>query len=228
MKQNKNQKNTAVNQITEGVVWKQLLIFFFPDHAGNFNPTIIYNRGYDYRRTFVGKAALASVGGPAAVLSTIVVTFFNGLANGAAVVIAQYYGAKDKGRLHTGLHTAYLFSIVVSLVISVVGAVLTPWLLKIMNTPQDMMASSTTYLRIYFMGILFTLVYNMGAAIMRAVGRFPKRPASLSGGLLRTEYRSGYIHGSYIKNGNCRSSTGNRIFPVCQRISCDLVFDKRL
>ena len=78
----------------------------------------------------MGKAALASVGGPAAVLSTIVVTFFNGLANGAAVVIAQYYGAKNKGRLHTGLHTAYLFSIVVSLVISVVGAVLTPWLLK--------------------------------------------------------------------------------------------------
>lgn len=69
-----------------------------------------------------------------------------------------------------GLHTAYLFSIVISLVISVAGAVLTPWLLKIMNTPQEMMASSTTYLRIYFMGILFTLVYNMGSAIMRAVG----------------------------------------------------------
>ena len=61
---------------------------------------------------------------------------------------------KTKGRLHTGLHTAYLFSIVVSLVISVVGAVLTPWLLKIMNTPQDMMASSTIIFTHLFYGNL--------------------------------------------------------------------------
>ena len=161
--------------ITEGIIWKQLLIFFFPIMLGTLIQQLYTTVDTIIVGRFVGKAALASVGGPAAVLSTIVVTFFNGLANGAAVVIAQYYGAKDKGRLHTGLHTAYLFSIVVSLVISVVGAVLTPWLLKIMNTPQDMMASSTTYLRIYFMGILFTLVYNMGAAIMRAVGD-SKRP----------------------------------------------------
>lgn len=158
------------NAITEGIIWKQLLIFFFPIMLGTLIQQLYTTVDTIIVGRFVGKAALASVGGPAAVLANIVVTFFNGLANGAAVVIAQYYGAKDKERLHTGLHTAYLFSIVVSLVISVVGTVLTPWLLKIMNTPQDMMASSTTYLRIYFMGILFTLVYNMGAAIMRAVG----------------------------------------------------------
>ena len=168
-------KTIEENTITEGIIWKQLLIFFFPIMLGTLIQQLYTTVDTIIVGRFVGKAALASVGGPAAVLSTIVVTFFNGLANGAAVVIAQYYGAKDKERLHTGLHTAYLFSIVVSLVISVVGAVLTPWLLKIMNTPQDMMASSTTYLRIYFMGILFTLVYNMGAAIMRAVGD-SKRP----------------------------------------------------
>ena len=72
---------------------------------------------------FVGKAALASVGGPAAVLSTIVVTFFNGLANGAAVIIAQYYGAKDRKSLHVGVHTAYLFSVVISLIVSLTGTV---------------------------------------------------------------------------------------------------------
>lgn len=137
------------------------------------------------------KAALASVGGPAAVLSTIVVTFFNGLANGAAVIIAQYYGAKDRKSLHVGVHTAYLFSVVISLIVSLTGTVLTSWLLKVMNAPQDMMADSITYLRIYFMGILFTLVYNMGSAIMRAVGD-SRRPLlyllsvlleNLSGGL---------------------------------------------
>lgn len=158
------------NAITEGIIWKQLLIFFFPIMLGTLIQQLYTTVDTIIVGRFVGKAALASVGGPAAVLSSIVVNFFNGLANGAAVIIAQYYGAKDWKKLHTGFHTAYLFSIVISLVISVVGTVLTPWLLKIMNTPQDMMASSTTYLRIYFMGILFTLVYNMGAAIMRAVG----------------------------------------------------------
>ena len=110
-------------------------------------------------------------GGPASrIIRRSLLPFFNGLANGAAVIIAQYYGAKDRKSLHVGVHTAYLFSVVISLIVSLTGTVLTPWLLKIMNTPQDMMADSITYLRIYFMGILFTLVYNMGSAIMRAVG----------------------------------------------------------
>ena len=99
------------NEITEGVIWKQLLIFFFPIMLGTLVQqfyttvdTIIVGR-------FVGKAALASVGGPAAVIANIVITFFNGLANGAAVIIAQYYGSRDEKRLHVGLHTAYAFSI---------------------------------------------------------------------------------------------------------------------
>ena len=163
-------KTIEKNAITEGVIWKQLLIFFFPIMLGTLIQQLYTTVDTIIVGRFVGKAALASVGGPAAVLSTIVVTFFNGLANGAAVIIAQYYGAKDRRSLHVGVHTAYLFSVVISLIVSLTGTVLTPWLLKIMNTPQDMMADSITYLRIYFMGILFTLVYNMGSAIMRAVG----------------------------------------------------------
>lgn len=174
---------------------------------------------------FVGKAALASVGGPAAVLSTIVVTFFNGLANGAAVIIAQYYGAKDRKSLHVGLHTAYLFSIVISLIVSLVGTVLTPWLLTIMNTPQDMMADSTIYLRIYFMGILFTLVYNMGAAIMRAVGD-SRRPLLYFAGLLCDEHHPGYRYGGRNEDGNCRSCACNCDFAVCQCNSGYMVADQ--
>ena len=158
------------NEITEGVIWKQLLIFFFPIMLGTLVQqfyttvdTIIVGR-------FVGKAALASVGGPAAVIANIVITFFNGLANGAAVIIAQYYGSRDEKRLHVGLHTAYAFSIMTSIAVTVVGVIGTPHFLKWMNTPEDMMADSTIYLRVYFFGIIFTLVYNMGAAIMRAAG----------------------------------------------------------
>lgn len=158
------------NEITEGIIWKQLLRFFFPIMVGTLVQqmyttvdTIIVGR-------FVGKVALASVGGPAAVLAGIVITFFNGLANGAAVIIAQYYGAKDHEKLRLGLHTAYLFSVIISLLISLVGILSTRWLLIIMNTPKDMMNDSIIYLKIYFLGIIFTLVYNMGSAIMRAAG----------------------------------------------------------
>lgn len=158
------------NEITEGIIWKQLLIFFFPIMLGTLVQQLYTTVDTIIVGRFVGKAALASVGGPAAVLANIVVTFFNGLANGAAVIIAQYYGAKDREKLHTGLHTAYTFSIVVSVIVTTFGTLLTPWLLRVMNTPEDMMQSSTVYLRIYFMGIIFTLIYNMGSAIMRAAG----------------------------------------------------------
>lgn len=136
------EKTIEKNAITEGVIWKQLLIFFFPIMLGTLIQQLYTTVDTIIVGRFVGKAALASVGGPAAVLSTIVVTFFNGLANGAAVIIAQYYGAKDRKSLHVGIHTAYLFSVVISLIVSLTGTVLTPWLLKIMNTPQDMMTDS--------------------------------------------------------------------------------------
>ena len=111
------EKTIEKNAITEGVIWKQLLIFFFPIMLGTLIQQLYTTVDTIIVGRFVGKAALASVGGPAAVLSTIVVTFFNGLANGAAVIIAQYYGAKDRKSLHVGLHTAYLFSIVISLIV---------------------------------------------------------------------------------------------------------------
>lgn len=89
-------KTIEKNAITEGVIWKQLLIFFFPIMLGTLIQQLYTTVDTIIVGRFVGKAALASVGGPAAVLSTIVVTFFNGLANGAAVIIAQYYGAKGQ------------------------------------------------------------------------------------------------------------------------------------
>ena len=223
--QKMGEKTIEKNAITEGVIWKQLLIFFFPIMLGTLIQQLYTTVDTIIVGRFVGKAALASVGGPAAVLSTIVVTFFNGLANGAAVIIAQYYGAKDRKSLHVGLHTAYLFSIVISLIVSLVGTVLTPWLLTIMNTPQDMMADSTIYLRIYFMGILFTLVYNMGAAIMRAVGD-SRRPLFVSAGLLCDEHHPGYRYGGRNEDGNCRSCACNCDFAVCQCNSGYMVADQ--
>lgn len=163
------------NQITEGVIWKQLLIFFFPIVVGTLFQQLYNTVDAVIVGRFVGKAALASVGGSAAVLTYQVVMFFTGLASGAAVIISQHYGAGNVTMLHKALHTAYSFSIIASIIIAVFGWFVTPWLLAVMKTPEEIMSDSVLYLRIYFLGIIATLIYNMGASVMRAIGD-SKRP----------------------------------------------------
>ena len=170
-----NTKETTQNQIIEGVIWKQLLLFFFPIVLGTFFQQLYNTADTIIVGRFVGKEALAAVGGSAAQIVNLVVGFFVGLASGATVIISQYYGAGDREHLNRSLHTAYAFSIVGSVIISVLGILLSPWILQIMNTPEDLMTDSILYLRIYFGGILFVFIYNVGSSILRAVGD-SKRP----------------------------------------------------
>lgn len=163
-------ENLKQNEITEGIIWKRLLAFFFPIVVGTLFQQLYNTADAVIVGRFVGKAALASVGGSAAVLTYQVVMFFTSLANGASVIISQYYGAKNYQKLHSALHTAMAFSITVSIAISLLGWAATPWLLSVMKTPADIMADSVLYLRIYFAGIITTLTYNIGSGIMRAVG----------------------------------------------------------
>ena len=163
------------NQITEGVIWKQLLIFFFPIMVGTLFQQLYNTVDAIIVGRFVGKQALASVGGSAAVLTNFVIGFFTGLSAGATVIISQFYGAKNLKQLSKGLHTAYAFSITVSLLISVIGWFATPALLHLLKTPTDVIPDSILYLRIYFLGMIFTLTYNMGSSIMRAIGN-SRRP----------------------------------------------------
>lgn len=158
------------NQITDGVIWKQLLIFFFPIMVGTLFQQLYNTVDAIIVGRFVGKQALASVGGSAAVLTNFVIGFFTGLSAGATVIISQFYGAKNLKQLSKGLHTAYAFSITVSLLISVIGWFSTPALLHLLKTPADVIPDSILYLRIYFLGMIFTLTYNMGSSIMRAIG----------------------------------------------------------
>ena len=170
-----NTESKTSNPITDGVIWKQLLIFFFPIMVGTLFQQLYNTVDAVIVGRFVGKQALASVGGSAAVLSNFVIGFFTGLSSGATVIIAQYYGAKDEKNLNKGLHTAYAFSIIASILISIIGWFATPGLLRLLKTPADTIPDSILYLRIYFLGIIFTLIYNMGSAIMRALGD-SKRP----------------------------------------------------
>lgn len=168
-------KGITTNQITEGVIWKQLLFFFFPILLGTFFQQLYNTVDMVIVGRFVGKEALASVGGSAGQIITLVVGFFTGLAAGAGVIISQFYGARDKANVNAAIHTAYAFSLVGSLIILVLGIWLSPEILRMMNTPTELMADSTLYIRIYFGGIVFTFIYNIGSGILRALGD-SKRP----------------------------------------------------
>lgn len=169
------QKTKTENPIVDGIIWKQLLIFFFPIVVGTLFQQLYNTVDAVIVGRFVGKEALASVGGSAAVLANLVIGFFTGLSAGASVIISQFYGAGDRANLHKGLHTAYAFATIFGIVASIAGLILAPWLLTITKTPPEILADSTLYLRIYFGGIIFILIYNMGSSILRAVGD-SKRP----------------------------------------------------
>ncbi len=162
------QKNT--NQITEGVIWKQLLLFFFPIVFGTFFQQLYNTIDTVIVGHFVGKEALACVGGSSSQIINLIVGFFTGLSSGASVVIAQFFGAHDKRSLQESLHTAYAFSIIGSILITILGFTLAPSMLRWMNTPAELIPNSTLYLRIYFLGIIFVFIYNTGSGILRAIG----------------------------------------------------------
>ena len=158
------------NEITEGVIWKQLLLFFFPILLGTFFQQLYNTIDSVIVGQFVGKEALASVGGSSAQIVALVVGFFTGLSSGAAVVIAQFVGARKEETANAGLHTAYAIAAAGGIALTFIGILTAPILLRLMNTPADTMDGSLTYLRIYFAGILFVLIYNMGSAVLRAAG----------------------------------------------------------
>lgn len=161
--------------ITDGILSKELIVFAIPIMIGtlfqqfyNMIDAIIVGR-------FVGKEALASVGGSTSQIVGLVLGFFIELSSGAAVVIAQYYGAKNRKELSNALHTAVTFCFISGSILSVIGYIGTPVFLTWMGTPEDTMDGSIAYLKIYFLGIIFTFLYNVGSAILRAVGD-SKRP----------------------------------------------------
>ena len=132
----------STNQITEGVIWKQLLFFFFPILLGTFFQQLYNTIDTVIVGQFVGKAALASVGGSSAQIVALIVGFFTGLSSGAAVLIAQYFGAKNEQAASDGLHNAYALSIVGGILLGIIGMITTPAMLKLMNTPSEIMHDS--------------------------------------------------------------------------------------
>ena len=118
---------------------------------------------------FVGHQAQAAVGSTGPIIN-MVVGFCAGLATGASVVISQRYGAHDREGLGKAVHTTVALTFIVSLIATALGRLIIEPMLRFMQTPDDVMPESGTYLSIYFAGISGVLFYNLGSGILRAVG----------------------------------------------------------
>lgn len=160
----------AENKITEGVIWKQLLLFFFPILFGTLFQQLYNAADAVIVGRFVGKEALSAVGGGTGTVINLLVGFFVGLSGGASVVISQYYGARKAELVEYAVHTAIAFCILGGFVLMVGGILTAPAILTAMDTPADVLDPSILYIRIYYVGTIGNLIYNVGAGILRAVG----------------------------------------------------------
>lgn len=177
MSQEKQAASAAQNGrgITEGVIWKQLLVFFFPILFGAFFQQLYNTVDAIVVGRFTGSLELAAVGGSTGTLINLLFGFFIGLSSGATVIIAQFYGAGDKEMVSRSVHTAVALAIAGGAVLSLIGLVFARIALQLMSTPEDVIGFAETYIRIYFLGMIPNLYYNICAAILRAVGD-SKRP----------------------------------------------------
>ena len=162
-------KAGATKDMTKGSILKQLIQFSLPLMLGNVFQMLYNTVDSIVVGNFVGKEALAAVGSTSMIVNMLVF-FFNGFSVGAGVVIGNYFGAKEKERLHTAVETTMAVSFLLCILFSIIGYLGVDFMLRFMATPEDVFADASTYLHIYFVGFAGLLIYNIGSGILRAVG----------------------------------------------------------
>lgn len=156
--------------IVEGVIWKQLLIYFFPILLGTFFQQLYNTVDAVVVGNYLGKEALAAVGGATGTIINLLVGFFVGLSSGATVVISQYFGSGDEEGVSRAVHTSIALSLAGGIFLTFVGIFGARWALEMMGTTADVIGGATDYMRIYFAGVIMNLLYNMSSGILRAIG----------------------------------------------------------
>lgn len=161
--------STKVVSMTEGKIWKKLLLFSIPLMMGSFFQQLYNTADSIIVGNYVGKEALAAIGATDNLINTFI-GFFMGLSTGAGIIISQYFGAKDEKNVQIAVNTTIGLTFVMSVICTVCALGFRTQMLKLMNTPAEVFVQADAYLRIYFLGVTGLLFYNMGAGILRAVG----------------------------------------------------------
>ena len=157
------------SSLTEGSIWKGMLLFALPIFLGN-----VFQQFYNAFDSwvvgrFLGDTALAAVSSSGSLIF-LMIGFFNGIAMGAGVIIARFFGAKDYDSMRKAIHTDVAMGLAIGLLLTVLGVTFTPHILRWMNTPADVLPQSIAYFRFYFLGALFTVMYNIFVGILHALG----------------------------------------------------------
>ena len=194
--------------MTEGSISQKIIFFAIPLFLGNLFQQLYNTADSLIVGNFLGSNALAAVSSSGNLIF-LMVGFINGIAMGAGVVIARYYGAKKRDCLQKAIHTTVAFGLVAGAVLTVLGMFLAPKILVLMGTPADVLPESIVYFRTYFAGSMGVVMYNIFVGVLQSVGdgRHPLIYLIISSGYFL--YRRSW-HGSRI------SSTCNRNFTVCQ------------
>ena len=155
--------------MTEGSIWKSILLFSVPLILGNMLQQLYNTADSIIVGNFVGSNALAAVGSSGSPIF-LLIGFSQGIAVGAGVVVSQFLGAKDREGAHTAVHTSLALSAILGAILTVCGIAVSRALLTAMNTPAEVLEDAVLYMRLYFGGVLFSVVYNMAAGILNAAG----------------------------------------------------------
>lgn len=155
--------------LTEGSVWKSMLLFALPVFLGNVFQQLYNTFDAWCVGNYIGDNALAAVSSSGSLIF-MMVSFFNGVAMGAGIVIARWFGAKEYSTMRKSIHTAIAFGLAVGVFLTVAGIGLTPVILRWMGTPDEVFPESVAYFRYYFLGAIFVVMYNIFVGILHAVG----------------------------------------------------------
>ena len=168
MEKKEERKKTGI-LMTEGNIVKILFIFSVPLILGNLLQQTYNTVDSIIVGNYVGSNALAAVGSSTALIN-LLIGFSQGIAVGAGVVVSHSIGANDNRKISLSVHTAITIAFLLGTILSIVGFIFTPTLLRLMKTPSEVMPESVAYLRLFSLGMVFTIVYNMEAGILNAVG----------------------------------------------------------
>ena len=159
----------AVEPMTSGTIWNWLTFFALPLFLGNLFQQLCNTVDSLIVGNFLGSSALAAVSSSGSLIFMLI-GFLSGIAGGAGVVVARLFGAEDNEGVQRAVHTTVAFGLVAGVAMTALGVLLSPQILIWMDTPESVLPQSITYLRIYFAGSLFFVMYNIFVGILQAVG----------------------------------------------------------
>lgn len=159
--------------MTEGNIWKLLIVFALPLILGNLLQQMYNTADSIIVGNYIGSNGLAAVGSGSSLLM-LIISFSQGAAVGAGVIISQSIGAKRSDIIKKSVHTAMCISIILGLVLSVIGVIFSSQLIEWMRTPEDVLEDSISYFRLYCVGLIFNVIYNMATGILNAAGNSKK------------------------------------------------------